>query len=269
MLLGHLPRRGLLIDWPEARRLTKQVTNRLGFDVAAGDLVGELSVAKRQMVEIARALARKARIIVLDEPSAVLAQAEIEQLFNIIRQLAREDGVAFAYISHRLQEVFEIADTVTVLRDGKVVHDGATIELTTDDLIRNMVGRDVGSIFPKRKPSIGDMALQVSDLEASNLLKKVNITVRKGEIVGLFGLAGAGRSELLRAIYGADLAQSGSVEVFGKPVAKTSPKTSIGMGLGLVPEDRKTQGLFLVHPVSFNIMSASLGLILEHGLLSR
>ena len=267
VLLGHLPRRGLLIDWAEARRRTRRVTDRLGFEVEPRDRVGDLSVAKQQMVEIARALARDARIIVLDEPSAVLAQAEIAQLFKIIRQLAK-DGVAFAYISHRLQEVFEIADTVTVLRDGKVAHDGLTRDLTTDDLIRSMVGRDVGDIFPKRRPSIGDDALVVSDLTAAGLLKKVNIRLRKGEIVGLFGLAGAGRTELLRAIYGADPAE-GVIEIFGQPATRHSPHVSIGRGLGLIPEDRKNQGLFLVHGVGFNIMAASLGQIRKHGLLSR
>jgi ribose transport system ATP-binding protein len=268
VLLGHLPKKGLFIDWAEARKLTKAVTDRLGFDVDAKARVGDLSVAKRQMVEIARALARKAKIIVLDEPSAVLAQAEIEQLFKIIKQLSKSDGVSFAYISHRLNEVFEISDSVTVLRDGKVVHEGVTSELTTSDLIRNMVGRAVGDIFPKRKPHIGEQALSVVNLSASGLLKNANIELRKGEIVGLFGLAGAGRTEMLRAIYGADPRESGTVEVFGKTTAESTPRSSIAQGLGLVPEDRKSQGLFLVHGVDFNIMAASLKLILKNGLLS-
>ena len=269
VLLGHLPKKGPLVDWREARRRTKEVIERLGFDVDPRARVGDLSVAKRQMVEIARALARKARVIVLDEPSAVLAQAEIAQLFRIIRQLSRNDGVAFAYISHRLQEVFEISDTVTVLRDGKVVHDGPTAALTTDDLIRNMVGREVGDIFPKRAAVIGDDALVVTELSAANLLEKASIKVRKGEIVGLFGLAGAGRTELLRAIYGADPSESGVLEIFGKTIAENSPRASIALGLGLVPEDRKSEGLFMVHSVAFNIMAASLKLILHKGLLSK
>jgi ribose transport system ATP-binding protein len=268
VLLGHLPKKGMLVDWAEARRLTKEVTDRLGFDVDAKARVGDLSVAKRQMVEIARALARKARIIVLDEPSAVLAQAEIEQLFKIIRQLSRSDGVSFAYISHRLNEVFDISDTVTILRDGKVVHDGNTAALTVNDLIRNMVGREVGDIFPKRKPVIGSDALVVNDLSASGLLKKANIRLHKGEIVGLFGLAGAGRTELLRAIYGADATEGGTLEIFGATVTGNTPRSSIARGLGLVPEDRKSEGLFLVHSVGFNIMAASLGLILKNGFLS-
>jgi ribose transport system ATP-binding protein len=258
VLLGHLPKKGFLVDWAKARKLTKAVTDRLGFDIDAKARVGDLSVAKRQMVEIARALARNAKIIVLDEPSAVLAQAEIAQLFRIIKQLSKTDGVAFAYISHRLNEVFEISDTVTILRDGKVVHDGVTASLTTADLIRNMVGREVGDIFPKRTPAIGNNALVVSNLSASGLLKQASIKLQKGEIVGLFGLAGAGRTELLRAIYGADATEAGTVEIFGIPVTGNTPRSSISRGLGLV----------LVHSVGFNIMAASLGLILKNGFLS-
>ena len=200
ILLGRLPRKSGLIDWTEANRQASHVVSRLGFDLDPKTRIGDLSVAKRQMVEIAKAIARKARIIVLDEPSAVLAQAEIDQLFVIIRQLARDEGVAFVYISHRLREVFEISDTVTILRDGVVVHDGRSSEMTTERLIKSMVGREVTDIFPSRNPKIGDEALATADITTESLLKCVNIHVRRGEIVGLFGLAGAGRTELLRAI---------------------------------------------------------------------
>ena len=269
ILMGRLPRRGVLIDWPEARRLSAEVTSKLGFDIDPAAHVGGLSVAKRQMVEIAKALARKARIIVLDEPSAVLAQAEIEQLFGIIKQLARDEGVAFAYISHRLREVFEISDNVTILRDGKVVFDGTSASIDTDGLIKNMVGRDVGDVFPKRHPKIGAEALSANNITTKDALKGASVNVRKGEIVGLFGLAGAGRTELLRAIYGADLHDSGTVYLNHQQLTASSPRKGIASGLGLVPEDRKTQGLFLNQSVGFNIMSASLRRILARGFLSR
>jgi ribose transport system ATP-binding protein len=268
VLMGRLPRSGAFIDWAEAKRLTASVTNKLGFDIDPAARIGGLSVAKRQMVEIAKALARHARIIVLDEPSAVLAQSEIQQLFGIIRQLARDEGVSFAYISHRLREVFEISDNVTVLRDGKVVHDGPSAAMTTERLIKSMVGRDVGDVFPKRNPHIGSEALSAMNISTAALLKDASVNVRKGEIVGLFGLAGAGRTELLRAIYGADERDTGSVHVNGKELAGGSPRTGISFGLGLVPEDRKTEGLFLIQSVGFNIMSASLHRILTHGFLS-
>ncbi len=267
VLMGRLPRKGAFIDWPEAKRLTNEVTKKLGFVINPAARVGELSVAKRQMVEIAKALARNARVIVLDEPSAVLAQAEIDQLFIIIRQLSKE-GVAFAYISHRLREVFEVGSTVTVLRDGKVVFDGLSRDMTTERLIKSMVGREMGDVFPKRHPKLGDVALRAENVSNAGLLKGASVTVHKGEIVGLFGLAGAGRTELLRAIYGADALAGGTVEVHGKPVTGGSPRKGIALGLGLVPEDRKTEGLFLSQSVAFNIMSASLKRIMAGGLLS-
>jgi ribose transport system ATP-binding protein len=268
VLMGRLPKKGALIDWKEASRVTENVTKKLGFDVSPSARVGGLSVAKRQMVEIAKALARKARIIVLDEPSAVLAQAEIEQLFGIIKQLAHDEGVAFAYISHRLREVFEISDNVTVLRDGKAVFDGPSSAMTIDGLIKSMVGREVGDVFPKRNPKIGAEALAARDISTHDLLQNASVNVRKGEIVGLFGLAGAGRTELLRAIYGADIHASGTVSVDGKALTAGSPRKGIAFGLGLVPEDRKTEGLFLIQSVGFNIMSASLKRILNNGFLS-
>ncbi|MGZ2482459.1 ribose transport system ATP-binding protein [Rhizobium pisi] len=268
VLMGRLPRKGALIDWGEAKRRTIEVVDRLGFDVDPTARIGTLSVAKRQMVEIAKALARNAKIIVLDEPSAVLAQAEIDQLFRVVRQLARESGVAFVYISHRLREVFELSDTVTVLRDGTVIHNGPSNGLTTDDLIRSMVGREVGDVFPKRTPRIGEEALSARGISTSALLKDVSIHVRKGEIVGLFGLAGAGRTELLRAIYGADPRDAGEVSINGAMTSIGSPRAGINKGLGLVPEDRKTEGLFLIQSVGFNIMSASLAQIVRFGLLS-
>jgi ribose transport system ATP-binding protein len=268
VLMGRLPRSGALVDWPEARRRTADVVKKLGFDIDPGARIGGLSVAKRQMVEIAKALARNARIIVLDEPSAVLTQAEIDQLFKIVKQLAREDGVSFAYISHRLREVFEIGDTVTVLRDGRVVHDGLSKDITTDGLIKSMVGRDVGDIFPRRNPKIGEEALSTQNVSASGLLQDASVRVRQGEIVGLFGLAGAGRTELLRAIYGADKRDGGTVLTEGRAFAGASPRDGIAHGLGLVPEDRKTEGLFLIQSVGFNIMSASLKRIMKRGFLS-
>ena len=268
ILLGRLPRKSGLIDWTEANRQASNVVSRLGFDLDPKTRIGDLSVAKRQMVEIAKAIARKARIIVLDEPSAVLAQAEIDQLFVIIRQLARDEGVAFVYISHRLREVFEISDTVTILRDGVVVHDGRSSEMTTERLIKSMVGREVTDIFPSRNPKIGDEALATADITTESLLKSVNIHVRRGEIIGLFGLAGAGRTELLRAIYGADPIKSGEIRIKGASAVTGSPRRSIAFGLGLIPEDRKTEGLFLIQSVGFNIMSASLGRILRRGLLA-
>ncbi|HXZ15984.1 MAG TPA: sugar ABC transporter ATP-binding protein [Roseiarcus sp.] len=258
IFLGRLPRRGLWVDWAAARAQSREVMAKLGFDIDPTERVQDLPVARRQMVEIAKAMVRDARVVVLDEPSAVLAQAEIDQLFGIVRQLAREHDVAFVYISHRLGEVFTLCDSVTVLRDGKVVHDGKAADLNAQALIRYMVGREMGDIYPKRTPKIGDVVLEAKSLSDHSFLRDASITVRKGEIVGLFGLAGAGRSELLRTLFGATARSAGGVVLLGAPADIHSPRKAIADGLGLLPEDRKTQGLFLIQSVAFNIVSASL-----------
>lgn len=270
VLLGRLPRRaGGLVDWAEARRQTAAVLKKLGFDIDPAARIDTLSVAKRQMVEIARALTRNARIIVLDEPSAVLAASEIAQLFAIIRKLSAEDGVAFVYISHRLVEVFDIAKTVTVMRDGEVVHQCRTREIDSETLIRHMVGREVGDIFPKRVPKIGAEVLRVSGLSAGGLVEDASLYVRRGEIVGLFGLAGAGRTETLKGLFGADRAARGVLTLDGKTVRLASPRDGLAHGLGLVPEDRKVAGLFLKQSVGFNITISSLKHLMAGPLLSR
>jgi ribose transport system ATP-binding protein len=199
----------------------------------------------------------------------VLAQAEIDELFQIIKQLAGGDGVSFVYISHRLGEVFALTDTVTVLRDGRTVHSGKSGSLNTETLIRHMVGRDMADIYPPRNPVWGDVVLETRNLSAGRLLKNASITLRRGEIVGLFGLAGAGRSELLRALFAADAIEQGVVLLDGKTSPAKNPRAAIAQGLGLLPEDRKTQGLFLIQSVGFNILSASLRRMAHFGFLSR
>jgi ribose transport system ATP-binding protein len=270
ILLGQLPKRlGVFVDWPQARRHCAETISRLGFDLDPGARVGDLSVAKRQMVEIAKAISRDARIIVLDEPSAVLADSEIDQLFKLIRRLSTEQGVSFIYISHRLKEVFEISDSVTVLRDGAVAGSVATAATDVNQLIRMMVGRDVSNVFPSREPSIGAPVLSVRNLSTATLLKDVSLELRSGEIVGVCGLAGAGRSELLRAIYGADRLSGGQVLIDGRPALARTPRSALRNRVGLLPEDRKTQGLFLGHSVAFNITIAKLAGILRFQLISR
>jgi ribose transport system ATP-binding protein len=268
IFLGQLPREGLRVDWAAARAKSREVMRKLGFDIDPTDRVQDLSVAKRQMVEIAKAMVRDARLIVLDEPSAVLAQAEISQLFDIVRHLARESGVAFIYISHRLGEVFALSDTVTVLRDGRTVHDGRSRDLDAQALIRHMVGREMGDIYPRRTPKIGEAVLETKSLSDRVLLRDASITLCKGEIVGLFGLAGAGRTELLRTLFGAAARSGGGVRLFGGSAEVRSPREGIAKGLGLLPEDRKTQGLFLIQSVSFNVVSASLRRVAVNGLIS-
>jgi len=269
IFLGRLPRLGVRIDWTAANAMSRSIMTKLGFDIDPTARIQDLSVAKRQMVEIAKAMVRDARIVVLDEPSAVLAQAEIDQLFDIVRHLARESGVAFIYISHRLGEVFALSDTVTVLRDGKTVHTGRSSDLDAQALIRHMVGREMGDIYPKRTPRIGEIVLKANSLSDRGLLRDATIALREGEIVGLFGLSGAGRSELLRTLFGAASRSGGGVELFGAPADVRSPRDGIGNGLGLLPEDRKTQGLFLDQSIRSNITLSSINKLTRFGMIQR
>jgi ribose transport system ATP-binding protein len=267
IFMGRLPQTKLgLIDWPRLEQATLAVGEQLGLKLQPRVRVQHLSVAQRQMVEIAKALSRDARLIVLDEPSAVLGEVELEGLFALIRRLAQQ-GVAFIYISHRLNEVFEIADRVTVMKDGQVVGTDRVQNMTPARLIKMMVGRELSEIYPQRNPVFGREALVVRDLTRRGLLHQVSLSVREGEILGIAGLAGSGRTETLRAILGADPIDAGQIEIFGQPVRIKSPQQAIALGLGLLPEDRKTEGLLLQQTVGFNVTIARLKQFAPHGML--
>jgi ribose transport system ATP-binding protein len=254
IFMGRLPtaRFGVV----DRRRLvedTAVVSERLGLDLDPNARVGTLSVARRQMVEIAKALSRQARLIVLDEPSAVLADAELDGLVRVMHRLA-ENGVAFIYISHRLNEVFRITDRVTVMKDGRVVTTERTADLTPERLVRLMVGRDLGQIYGERQgTTLGEVALEVRGLTRGRAFADVGFAVRAGEIVGIAGLAGSGRTEVLRAIHGADPIDAGTIEIHGQPVAIRSPQEAIALGIGLLTEDRKADGLLLLQAVGTNV----------------
>ncbi len=267
IFMGRLPtNRFGVVDWRRLDHDTSIVSDRLGLELQPRVPVGRLSVARRQMVEIAKALSREARLIVLDEPSAVLGDAELQGLFSVIRRLARS-GVAFIYISHRLNEVFEITDRVIVMKDGQVVASEATADLTPGRLVQLMVGRDLGDIFPKRTSQPGAEALTVRGLGRRGVLRDIDLTVREGEILGIAGLAGAGRTEVLRAIQGADPIDAGEIRVFGKRVRIGSPQWAIELGIGLLTEDRKGDGLMLRQTVAFNVTIARLREIAPRGVL--
>jgi len=253
LFMNRLPRTRLgRIDWANMSAEAVRAMHRLGFQIDPRRLVDSLSVAQRQMVEIARAISRNARLIVLDEPSAVLGDTELEKLFRTIRTLQAE-GVAFIYISHRLKEVFALCQQATVLRDGKLVCTQPIGAWTTDTLIQSMVGRPIADHFPPRKAQPGEEVLRVRGLSRGKALRNVNLTLKQGEIVGICGLAGAGRSELLRAIVGKDPIDSGEIRLHGVVRQISAPRKAIALGIGFAPEDRKTEGLFLSQSVQFNI----------------
>ena len=269
VFLGRLPTTNpVWIDWRAAEKQCLEIAGRLGFQLDPRARLGSLTVAQQQMVEITKALSRQAKLVVLDEPSAVLGDQELEKLFVAIKALAAE-GISFIYISHRLNEVFEIANRVTVLRDGAVVTTRNVAEVTQDQLVNWMVGRNIEDFFPERVAQIADVALRVTGLGRTGVLDNINFEARTGEILGICGLAGAGRTELLRAIVGADRIERGSIELFGKPVSIRSPRQALRLGIGLVPEDRKRQGLFLNRSVAFNITISNLRQTLERGVISR
>jgi len=255
ILLGHLPRTGLgLIDWTEAGRRAQAVQERLGICLDLREKVIDFSVAEQQLVEIAKALSwpKDPSLLIMDEPSAVLAGHELDQLFKIIRTL-RGQGVTVIYISHRLDEVFQIADRVTVLRDGRVAGSGEVAGLDKPRLISLMVGRSLDETFPPSSGRPGRVVLEVKGLSSLDLgLSGVGLTVREGEILGLAGLVGAGRTALAKVLFGLAPADEGEMLFQGRPLEARNPRRAIQSGLALVPENRKEQGLILSQSLRSN-----------------
>jgi ribose transport system ATP-binding protein len=249
---------GMFINWKTLKAKAKEQLLKLGFnDIDPSAKVGTLSVAYQQVVEICKCLTRNAEVLVLDEPTAVLTFSEIEKLFSIIRQL-KSEGVSIVYISHRLEEIFQLSDNITVLKDGTYVDTVPTSSISKEELVSMMVGREIMQLFPSRQVKISDEILRVENLNAGKLVKNVSFSVKAGEVVGFSGLVGAGRTETMRAIFGADSIDSGKVIYFGKEVRFKSPKDAIGNGFGLLPEDRKKQGLLLEQSIRNNTTLASM-----------
>lgn len=266
VLLGRLPRRGPFVDWGRARRRANELLASVGLELDPDAQIGPLGAAQKQMIEIARALSVDARIIVMDEPTASLSDREIERLFTIIRDL-KARGVAFLYVSHRLEELERIGDIVTVLRDGRVVHRGRLGALPLDQLIRHIVGRPIETYFPEREVTIDEPVLRVEGLRRAGVLHDIAFEVRAGEVLGVAGLVGSGRTEMARAIFGADPSE-GRVTVLGRPVRPGRPDSAARAGLGLIPEERKTEGLVLGLSVVDNIALPSLDRLSRWGLFN-
>ena len=255
IFLGELP---AAIAWPSLRRRAAGLIARLGFAIDPAAIVSDLSVAHQQVVEIAKVLSRNARIIVFDEPTAVLAVRDAERLLAIIDGL-RRDGVGVVYISHRLDEVFRIADRITVMKDGASVRTVSPLEVTVDDVIRMMVGRSLSALFGERGARApGEELLRVEGLCDGKRIRDVGFAIRAGEIVGLGGLVGAGRTEVARMIFGADRLHSGRVFVGGRKVRIRKPRDAVRAGIALVPEDRKRQGVVLEMAIRINATMADM-----------
>ena len=257
LFLGHEPARAGFIDRRAEKEKAGELLRRVGLDIDPGRSASSLTVAEQQRVEIAKALAIDAKVVIMDEPTATLAEKEIEELFEVIRDLTSR-GIAILYISHRLDEIFRIADRVTVMRDGKVVHTASASELDEEELVSLMVGREVGNLYPKPEAKIGEVLLRIEGITRSGVLEDCSFEVRAGEILGFAGLVGAGRTELARAIFGADPIDSGRVELDGREIQIRSPQAAIDVGIGYLTEDRKREGLALQLAVDQNITLANL-----------
>ena len=258
IFLGREPRRFGLIDRRTIEQESRRFLDMVGLDESPNKLVGELTIGRQQMVEIAKALSTEAKVLIMDEPTSSLSGRETERLFEVVKDL-RKRGVSIIYISHRLGEVIELADRVTVLRDGKNAGDLAKEEITHDNMVRLMVGRDVSKIFNRKPTTAHEVLFKVKDLVTPTWPQhRVSFEVRAGEIVGMSGLVGAGRTEVLRCLFGIDRALSGTVEMDGVALQLDKPYDAIRHGIGLIPEDRKKEGLVLEMPISSNIGLAGL-----------
>jgi rhamnose transport system ATP-binding protein len=255
------------IDWAERDRKARELLERTGADIAPRRPVRTLSMPEQQIVEIAKAIGAQARILILDEPTASLTEREVERLFRVIQTL-RGEGAGIVYISHRLDEVAAIADRVTVLRDGHSIATRDLCEVDRAGLIRLMVGRDIHAIFPKREVPIDDVVLETRGLtcQASGI-RDVTLTVRRGEILGLAGLVGSGRSELAETLFGLTPADGGEILLAGRAVRIASPSDAIRLRIGYLPEDRRQHGVVLEMPVAANASLANLDAVSRHGMI--
>jgi ribose transport system ATP-binding protein len=259
--LGYINRR-------ELNDRARALLDEYGFRINPGARVGRLSAADRQLVEITRAIVEARRVIVMDEPTSSLTNQEVDELFRLIRDL-KSRGLAIIYISHRLEELPEIADHLTILRDGQAVYTGRWGEIDTDRIIRHMAGRELKEIFPPRKAEIGAVKLRVTGLTSPPKFENVSFEARAGEVVGIAGLAGAGRTELVEAIFGAHPAASGEITLNGEKADATHPGQSVSRGLSLLTEDRKRTGLCLNLSLATNITLANVSALISGGRLQR
>jgi len=260
IFLGREPMRGVLdlfVDFKRMADETQALLDRLGLKYKATQKMGELSIAGMQLIEISKAISRKASLVIMDEPTSAISDTEVAMLFRQIADL-KANGVAIIYITHKMDEIFRIADDITIIRDGQYIDSNVASAYDEQKLIGMMVGREITSIFPKGHAQIGAVALEVRGLTRHGVFKDISFTVRKGEIVGLSGLVGAGRTEVVRAIFGLDPIDGGEVLLEGQPLHVKGPADAIAKGIAMVSEDRKAEGLVLCRSVLENISLANL-----------
>lgn len=266
MFLGNVQLKNGLVDWKGMRRRAREIVEDLGMDIDINAQVSSLTVAKKQIVEIMHAINNNSRILIMDEPSAVLTDRELEVMFRIVKQL-RDKGITIIYISHRLDEIFGLCSNVSVLRDGRHIDTIPVASVDRQGLINMMVGREMGQEYPKEVGNVGGTILEVKNL-SRGILQDISFEVKSGEVFGISGLVGAGRTELARAILGIDKPESGEVYVRGKKVHYRTFADAIRDGLGLIPEDRKLQGLVQIMSVKRNTTLVNMKRVLRAGVIS-
>jgi len=270
IFIGREPRRGLLafIDQREIHEQSEKLISQLGVELDVTQRINTLNVCQQQITEIAKALSMKSHVVIMDEPTSALSESEVKTLFTVIRHL-KEEGIGIIYISHNLGEVFEIADRITILRDGRKIDTRDVQGFSPDEAVQKMVGRDIEDMYAKRDVPVGEVVLKVTGLISGKMLQQISFELHNGEVLGIAGLLGSGRTELIRAIFGADRRDRGTVEVAGHRHKINRIGDAIRGGIGLVPEDRKEQGLFLGMPVRPNISAASIRDVSSHGMLNK
>ncbi|MDO5541221.1 MAG: sugar ABC transporter ATP-binding protein [Eubacteriales bacterium] len=263
--LHRQPMKGRFIDWNKMYQDAVKVLEKVGLNCDPRQSIKRLSVAQQQMVEIAKSLTKDLRLLIMDEPTSSLTDGETRKLFEVIADLKKQ-GITIIYISHRMEEIFEICDSYTIMRDGTFIISGATKDTDMDTMIRHMVGREMSQVFPKHEFCVGDVILKGEHISNGKEVKDVSFELRKGEILGFSGLVGAGRTETFKALFGYDKDKKGSVYVNGKEVTIRSPKDAIKYGIGYVPEDRRNEGLVTELPVVDNTIMAKMEKAMTHGL---
>ena len=266
--LGSQPSHAGIIKWGEMYKNANKFLEDIGLEIDVKKSIKELSIAEREMITIAKSLWHEPKLVIFDEPTAVLTRNETRILFNIIKNL-KEKGVGIIYISHNLEEVFEICDMVTILKDGSLVGTYKTEELeNVDKLIPLMVGREINEMYFRKGSEIGDEILRIEGLSGKKF-DNISFNVRSGEIVGLFGLMGSGRTEIARTIFGVDKAESGKIFVKGKEIKITNPNTALSYGIGYLPEDRRKQGIFPQQDIDFNVNIINYDKVMNFGLINH
>ncbi|CAN5304317.1 sugar ABC transporter ATP-binding protein [soil metagenome] len=268
IFIGRQPKGAFgLISRRQMRKDARALFTQLGVPIDPDRVAEGLSIADQQIIEIAKAISLDAKVLVMDEPTAALSGVEVERLFGVARGL-RDKGAGILFISHRFDEVFDLTDRITVMRDGRYISTHVTSEVTIDEIVKEMVGRELGALFPKQEAVIGDTVLSVSHLGRAGVFTDITFDVKAGEIVALSGLVGAGRTEVARAIFGIDLYDSGTVTLSGKTLAGHNPQAAITAGIGMVPEDRRKQGLVMDLSVAKNATLTLRKKLARFGLIS-